>query len=114
MNIIKCIRRDGVSDYEWVCEITKFMDRYITWKNKKYVNTYMWDLKDELDLQKDLKEKTILFRFPGTTAGCILLNKENVITDIIFNESIISKDKLYKKEVVEDVKKYIGYKLEVN
>ena len=35
MNIIKCIRRDGVSDYEWVCEITKFMDRYITWKNKK-------------------------------------------------------------------------------
>ena len=101
-------------DKHYIGEITEFIDKYIVEKYKDdYTNwssrTYLWGLEENESF------KGTAFRWPGATRGYIVLDKDNIITDIVFypdtsfgTERLIQ---LYDRKVEEDVKVFIGKKL---
>lgn len=86
-------------------DLTREMDSYVT-MNVSSFNTYIYDAKND---NGDFYSYAI--RYPGATRGHIELNEENIITNIKLYDS--TKD-IYRKEVEDILKKYIGMKLSVS
>ena len=55
-----------------VCDLTEFMDNYVTSKSIQYCHTYIYN--DLTTFSTDTLLK-LVFRYPGATRGCIFLNR---------------------------------------
>ena len=56
----------------------------------------------------------MIIRYPGATRGYIELDNNNIITDIVlYSDACFDTLKQYDVKVIEAVKKFIGYKLEI-
>lgn len=94
MNILKTSieKRDYVNDF------TKELDSVLKYKPEGVnFNSYLYPYSDD----------TWVFRYPGATRGYIKIDKDSIITDI----RIYEDTNIYKPEVEDICKKYIGYKL---
>lgn len=90
-----------------VCYITKRIDKYL--KNlSKYNHSYIYDFgpREEFDGQEGY---IYVIRSPGSTKGCIYIDKDNIITKFkIYDDSLH-----YFKEGVKDLEQeFIGYELD--
>lgn len=90
-----------------VCYITKRIDKYL--KNlSKYNHSYIYDFgpREEFDGQEGY---IYAIRSPGSTKGCIYIDKDNIITDFkIYDDSLN-----HFKEGVKDLEQeFIGYELD--
>lgn len=101
-------------DDHYVGEITDFIDKYIVDKHKhermeSFFKTYLWGLEENESF------KGTAFRWPGATRGYIALDKDDIITDIVFypdtSFGTARLSQLYDRKVEEDVKVFIGKKL---
>lgn len=111
-NVIVAVK--NYDDRHYTCEITEFIDKYILekWKDD-YINwgskTYLWGLEENESF------KGTAFRWPGATRGYIALDKDDIITDIVFypdtSFGTARLSQLYDRKVEEDVKVFIGKKL---
>ena len=86
--------------FDYVCELTEDMDKYIKFENPTIFNTYIYN--DKID-------KYWLIRFPGATRGRITVDENEVITNI---EIYRDENNIYKEETENILReKYIGYKI---
>ena len=90
----------------WICPITEDIDRFLINKSTAH-HSYLYIC--ELDLE-DIKP-LISIRLPGCTIGQLILNKDFEITDVGFNSY---SSRFFVSSPLNAIKKYIGYKLEVN
>lgn len=81
-------------------DLTREMDTYLH-HIYPHMNTYIYD--------HSLTGESWSIRYPGATRGCILIDKNNIITDIILNNDGYT-EKIYKQEVKDCFKKFIGMK----
>ena len=84
-------------------DLTREMDSYYAYDKKylEYTRTYLYPY-----------DKNIwLIRFPGATRGRIVLNNDGIIVEIELYDDEYRTDDIYKPEVRECFKKYIGMKL---
>lgn len=101
-------------DNHYTGEITEFIDKYML---KKYEDEYMnWFCRTYLwGLEENQSFKGSAFRWPGATRGYIALDKDNIITDIVFYpDTCFGTERLsplYDRKVEEDIKVFIGKKL---
>lgn len=83
-------------------DLTREMDSYLKRPNK-YMQTYIYN--------HSLNGETYAIRYPGATRGHIKIDKNNRITDIVLYHDNYNTDKIYKNDIRECFKKYIGMKL---
>jgi len=86
---------------EYTNDLTREMDTYLGYK-KGLARTYIYDTKFE---------DCYAIRYPGATRGHIRVNDNDIITEIILYRDKYNTDKIYKENVRECFKKYIGMKL---
>lgn len=100
------------SDYgmfgEYSCELTDKLDDLLGLdkipKKSRYFKHYLW-------IDNSLKDNCILIRVPGGTVGNIIINDDDIITDIKIDTNYIVKT--YPENVKEQMKKlFIGRKIE--
>jgi hypothetical protein len=77
------------------------MDMFLYIPNKNF-KTYIYD--------HSPNGRTWGIRYPGATRGSIIVDENNIIIDIILS-NIPQLGSIYKDEVKECFKKYIGMKL---
>lgn len=105
---------NNLSD-ELVCELTRFMDKYLLRKTTTgYFCTYLYN-----DLDRYINENAyrIAFRYPGATRGSIKLKRINQnkfkIVDIYFiEETSFEEFGCYNKTLRKKIKKFIGKTLD--
>ena len=88
---------------EYKNEITDFLDSYLTLPFKKIVRKGYTD-----GTYMIFHKEAAAIRFPGATRACVCFNEDSIITDILFYNDV---SLIYKKEGIEKVNKFIGYKL---
>jgi len=102
---------------------TKTDDRFHNYSNKI---TKLLDMKLHSSYKKHLRQgyhngtyivfekadwHTAAIRFPGATRGHIGFDDNHIITEIVLYDDKDSVDLIYKKEVIRELKKFIGMKL---
>ena len=108
------------SDTEYFNGLTIEMDKYIDYQMYP-INTYLYEPYNEMkNNRKEDGSVVIAIRYPGATRGHIVIDKNNIIIDIvIYNDYKGGKDlgdktcSGYSIEVREAVKRFIGYKIEL-
>lgn len=81
-------------------DLTREMDTFLTMSNE-YFETYLYD---------KCQNKWPI-RYPGATRGHVEVNEDDVIIDIKLYDDKYHTDGIYKPEVRDIFKKYIGMKL---
>lgn len=97
---------------EFICSLTKEMDDHLKeGKLKEYYSTYIYLTKEDIKGIEKKDKKIMAIRFPGATIGCIKLDDDFIVKDIVLYEDI-SFDP-FKISVHEVIKKYIGRKIKI-
>lgn len=89
------------NDHDYVNDLTKEIDKYLDGKWPEYWCTYIYG-------NKPNHHGWYSFRFPGATRGGIKVDKDNIIEKIEFFRDITF---IYKDDVEEAIKKFIGSKI---
>lgn len=134
ITVLEC-KSSKWDENEFYCEFTDVCDEYNLMspylKDRPWLRTYLYDVADELEkgmkyfdvvFNREVERDFIYiaFRVPGATRGSIKIDKDHIIQDILFypdtcfgysttNERAI--DPVYKPQVVEATKKFIGMKI---
>ncbi|MGL5754582.1 MULTISPECIES: hypothetical protein [Bacteria] len=97
---------------EYLCSLTKEMDEHLKdEKLKEYYSTYIYLTEKDVEEVEAKDKKIMALRFPGATIGCIKIDDDFIIKDIVLYEDI-SFDP-FKSSVKEAIKKYIGRKIKI-
>lgn len=104
MNLLVREKRTQYSD-DIVNDFTRELDKYTNNVDGVFCN-YIYAEK----MHRGENRYFVSFRFPGATRGHLVLDRKDVIVDIV-----IYKDSnyIYKDGVEEAIKKFIGYILEI-
>lgn len=104
---MKLIPKCNLTDDEYVCQLTERLDEIagIGIKINRIFKHYIL-----LD-SSYIKERQLPIRVPGGTVGCIKLSKDFEITRIIIDTDYVIKT--YPENVEEQLKEFIGTKIEV-
>lgn len=114
---------------EGYCELTQIMDKYIIHSFGDF-KTYLYDpeyylqknangkyVKRFLDDETEVDSISVPIRYPGATRGHIKVDLDGIIEDIqLYDDTCFGAGRLeplYKRAVLEELKKYIGYKVEI-
>lgn len=85
--------------FDYVCELTDDLDKYLDFKNPTIFNTYIYNNKID---------NYWLIRFPGATRGRITVDKNEIITNIeIYKDYDIYK--IGTEQIIRQ--KYTGTKI---
>ena len=104
---------NGCRDGDLVCELTRFMDKYLVGKKKNisYLCTYLYN---DLGIFSTKNLLRIAFRYPGATRGSILLKRLDrhkvEIVGFGFNLDVCFGDVLccYDKKLSDDIDVWVG------
>ena len=86
---------------EYTNDLTRDMDNYLRYFSE-YAQTYIYN--------GILGSKVWAIRYPGATRGHLEINEDDIIIDIVLYKDCNSH-RIYKENVEECFKKYIGMKL---
>ena len=101
-------KRHSCFDDEYECELTRELDRLSGIDTKEYYEHFShYILTDRLSK----KDKCYPVRVPGGTVGGVWVDDDNVITKIVIDTNYVVKT--YPEDVNEQMKKFIGQKIEV-
>ncbi len=96
------------NEREFYCELTDELDKLAKLDlNKKEL--YQWRHYIVAD-ERCIKMKCLAIRIPGGTVGGVWFDDDRVITNIIVDTDYVVKT--YSKDVNEQIKKFIGYRIE--
>lgn len=109
--ILKSEKRCSISE-DIVNDLTREMDKYSNKNGDSWGNfcTYIYPER----IKRGENKHTMAIRYPGATRGYVELNNDNIITNIVlYSDACFDTLKQYDVKVIEAVKKFIGYKLEI-
>ena len=90
------------------CELTKELDKLTGLDTEEYYERfYHYIITDRLSE----KDKCYPVRVPGGTVGGVWVDDDNIITKIVIDTNYVVKT--YPEDVNEQMKKFIGQKIEV-
>lgn len=105
-NEIVLEKKNGWSDKEYYCDITRLLDHCSGLiKCPKHFKNYIYDTRDLWD------KKTLVIRIPGRTTGSIEIDDKSIIKNISIDDVLIGKSNWYKENTNEELKKFIGMKV---
>lgn len=106
---------NGYRDEDLVCELTRFMDKYLVdaKRNIPYLCTYLYN---DLGIFSTKNLLRIAFRYPGATRGSILLKRLDShkfeIVGFGFNSDVCFGDDIdiccYDKKLSNDIDIWVG------
>lgn len=96
-------------DYVYYCQLTQDIDKHVLGSNVGGFKTYVFYHED---LMKEDNKYPIRFR--GGTRGFIEVGNNNTILDIVlYDDCFHGVGKCYDETVKEELRKYIGERLEI-